>query len=186
MKAVDLLAGKPVEEDLEYRLTGNDPGNIAASMQVPFFYTEADTARLNVAMEIPTGSIHFEKVKGKSHAELNIVGIAYLPDGSAAARFSDTVKLDFASQKELHAFRAQPLHYEKEFFAAPGSYTLKVAFSSAGGGFGKLQVADRHPALRWQTVHAQRPGAQQGSASHVRARLGAGYRTLGRPYAPGV
>jgi VWFA-related protein len=140
VKAVDLLAGKPVEEDLEYRLTGNDPGNIAASMQVPFFYTEADTARLNVAMEIPTGSIHFEKVKGKSHAELNIVGIAYLPDGSAAARFSDTVKLDFASQKELQAFRAQPLHYEKEFFAAPGSYTLKVAFSSAGGGFGKLQV----------------------------------------------
>jgi VWFA-related protein len=140
VKGVDLLAGKPVERELEYRVTGNDPGNVAASMQVPFFYTEADTARLNVAMEIPAGSLHFEKAKGKSHAELNIVGIAYLPDGSAAARFSDTVKLDFATQKELDAFRARPLHYEKEFFAAPGTYRFKVAFSSGGEGFGKLEA----------------------------------------------
>jgi hypothetical protein len=140
VKSVDLLAGKPVEQDLEYRMTGDQPGNITASMQVPFFYTEADTVRLNVAMEIPSNSIHFEKIKGKSHAELNIVGIAYLPDGSAAARFSDTVKLDFATQKELDAFLAKPLHYEKEFFAAPGTYKIKVAFNSGGEGFGKLEA----------------------------------------------
>ena len=140
VKAVDLLAGKPVEQDLEYRMTGDQPGTITASMQVPFFYTEADTVRLNVAMEIPSNGIRFEKVKGKSHAELNIVGIAYLPDGSAAARFSDTVKLDFATQKELDAFHARPLHYEKEFFAAPGTYKLKVAFTAGGEAFGKLEA----------------------------------------------
>ena len=77
-------------------------------MKVPYFYTEADTARLDVAMEIPSSGLHFEKVKNKLHSEMNIVGIAYLPDGSAASRFSDTVKLDFNSQKELDAFRAHP------------------------------------------------------------------------------
>ncbi len=140
VKAVDLLAGKPVERELEYRVTGSDAGNIKASMQLPYFYTEADTARLNVAMEIASSSIRFEKVKGKSHGELNIVGIAYLPDGTAAARFSDTVKFDFAAAKEVEEFRARPLHYEKEFFVAPGNYTFKVAFTSGGESFGKLEA----------------------------------------------
>lgn len=140
VRAVDLLAGKPIERNLEDLIAGDQPGRMAASMLVPFFYAEADTARLRVAMEIPSGSFRFEKVKGKSHAEANILGIAYKPDGAVGARFSDTVKLDFASQKDLEAFHGQPLHYEKQFLAAPGKYTLKVVFSSGGESFAKLEM----------------------------------------------
>jgi len=67
------------------------------------------------------------------------MGIAYLSDGSAAARFSDTVHYDFGSQKELDAFHAKPLHYEKEMHIAPGKYTFKVVFATGAGSFAKME-----------------------------------------------
>jgi VWFA-related protein len=139
VKPVDLLAGKPVERDLENRATGSQAGTVAASMQIPFFYTSPNTARVDVAIEIPSESLKFEKVKGKLHSELNVLGIAYRPDGAIAARFSDTVKLDFENQKELAAFQQKPLHYENQFDVASGQYNFKVVFSSGGESFGKLE-----------------------------------------------
>jgi len=139
VKPVDLLAGKPVEQDLENRATGSQPGSVTASMQAPFFYTSPNTARVDVAIEIPSASLKFEKVKGKLHSELNVLGIAYKPDGAVAARFSDTVKLDLDGQKELDAFKQKPLHYENQFDVASGQYNFKVVFSSGGESFGKLE-----------------------------------------------
>jgi hypothetical protein len=84
-------------------------------MQVPFFYTSPNTARVNVAMEIKPDAIDFEKEKKKFHSEINVLGIAYRPDGTVGARFSDTVKLNLDNKKELEAFKEQPLHYENQF-----------------------------------------------------------------------
>ena len=99
-----------------------------------------NAARLDLALEIPTNSIQFAKVKGHQHAEVNILGIAYGPNNTVGARFSDTVKLDFADKKELAAFLAKPfLHYDTQFDLAAGSYDLKVLFSSGGEEFGKLE-----------------------------------------------
>lgn len=140
VKSQDLLAGKPVEQELERRMAGSDNGKITAAMQVPYFYPDADESRLNVAVDIPSKSISFDKSKGKSHAEVNIVGIAYKPDGAVGARFSDAVKLDFATPKDLDAFYAKPLHYEKQFLVAPGKYNFKLAFNAGGDSFGKLEV----------------------------------------------
>ncbi len=139
-KATDLLAGKPIERDLENRVTGDKAGNLAASMQLPFFYSEPGVARLNVAIDISSDTLKFEKVKGKLHGEANVLGIAYTSDGAAAARFSDTVHFDFASQKELDAFHAHPLHYEKQLSIAPGKYTFKVVFSAGAESFGKMEA----------------------------------------------
>jgi VWFA-related protein len=139
VKPVDLLAGKPVEQDLENRATGSQPGTVTASMQAPYFYTSPNTARVDVAIEIASESLKFEKVKGKLHSELNVLGIAYKPDGAIAARFSDTVKLDFENQKELAEFQKKPLHYENQFDVASGQYSFKVVFSSGGESFGKLE-----------------------------------------------
>ena len=138
VRPVDLLAGKPIEKDLESRANGSQAGNVSAAMALPFFYKSANTARVNLAMEIPSNSIRFEKEKGKQHSEVNILGIAYKPDGSVAARFSDTVNLDFDGKKEVQEFQKQPLHYENQFDVACGQYTLKVAFSS-GDVFGKIE-----------------------------------------------
>lgn len=139
VKQVDLLAGKPAEKELESRVTGSAPGTVTAPIQVSYFFTGANTARVGVALEIPSNSIKFAKVKGKQHADVNILGIAYKADGSVGARFSDTVKLDMEDKKQLEDFQKRPLHYDTQFDAASGQYTFKVAFSSGGESFGKLE-----------------------------------------------
>ena len=139
VKPQDLLAGDSTEKDLEKLAAGASPGTLKASMLVPFFYTSPTTVRADMAMEIPTGSIKFDKKKGKYHAVVNILGITYRDDKTVAARFSDSVKLDFENKKEMEAFEERPtVHYEKEFDAVPGTYTLKVVFNS-GQGFGRLE-----------------------------------------------
>jgi VWFA-related protein len=140
-KPLDLLAGTSVEKDLENRAASAAAGNVGASMALPFFYTGPNTARVNVAMEISPSNLKFEKVKGKLHSEVNVLGIAYaVGDSSAAAKFSDTVKLDFENKKELEEFQLKPMHYDTQFDVASGQYKLKIVFSSGGASFGKLEM----------------------------------------------
>jgi VWFA-related protein len=139
-KPADILAGTPAERELQGRLAGSEAGAAAASLQAPFFYSAPDTARVNLTMEIPSSGIRFEKVKGKLHAEVNVLAIAYRDD-QVAARTSDVVKLDFNDQAAVDAFKQKPLHYENQFEITPGKYNLKVAFGQTGGAFGKLESA---------------------------------------------
>jgi len=140
VRPLNLLAGKPIEKDLETRANGSQSGNVAAAMALPYFYTSPNTARVNLAMEIPGNSVKFEKEKGKQHAEINVLGIAYKPDGSVGARFSDKVDLDLDGKKEVQEFQKTTFHYENQFDVASGQYNLKVAFSSSGESFGKLEA----------------------------------------------
>ncbi|MGO9893906.1 MAG: VWA domain-containing protein [Bryobacteraceae bacterium] len=140
VKQVDLLAGKPAEKNLETRAAANVPGTIQASMLAPFFYASNNAARVDVALEVPSASIKFDKVKGKMHAEIDILAVASKADGAVAARFSDSVKIDFPDKKDLEAFTEHPYHYDNQFDVAPGAYTLKVVFSSGGEEFGKLEA----------------------------------------------
>lgn len=139
-KPRDLLAGNPAEKTLESRAAASQAGNVAATIQLPFFYTGANVARVNVAMEIPADALKFEKVKGKFHAEMNVLGIAYNADGSVGARFSDTLKRDFDDKKQVEAFQQAPFHYENEFELASGQYNFKVVFSAGGSSFGKIET----------------------------------------------
>jgi len=140
VRSADLLAGKPVEKDLENRANGTQAGNFAMAMTAPFFYSAPNQARVNLAMEIPSNAIKFEKQHGKQHAELNILGIAYQPDGSVAARFSDNAVLDLDGKKEVEEFMKQPFHYENQFEIASGHYNLRVVVTSGGENFGKLEA----------------------------------------------
>ena len=139
-KPQDVLAGNSTEKDLEIRAAAAQAGDVQASMQLPYFYTAPNVARVNVAMEIATDKIKFDKQKGKFHATVNILGLAYLADGSVGARFSDAVKLDFDDKKQMEAFKERPLHYENQFDVASGKYNLKVVFASGGESFGKLEM----------------------------------------------
>ncbi len=140
VRPTDLLAGNAIEKDLETRASGEMQGNVTALMQAPFFYTSPNTARVHLAMEIPSTALKFEKVKGKQHAAVNILGIAYKPDASIAARFSDTVNVDFDDKKQIEEFQKQPHRYENQFGIAAGEYKLKVVFSSGNDTFGKLEM----------------------------------------------
>ena len=141
VKPTDRLAGKPEEKQLENRIAGSQPGTIAASMLAPYFYTSVNTARVNLAIEIPPNTIRFEKDKGKQHATVNVVGVAYKLDGTVAARFSDSLSLNFDEKKEVEEFNSRPSHYDTQFDIAAGHYNLKVAFNSEGADiFGKLEM----------------------------------------------
>ena len=140
VKGPDVLSGKPEEKALENRASAASPGNVAASMQIPFFYTSPNVARVSLSMDIPATAVEFAKTKGKLHSAMNVMGIAYKPDGAVAAKFSDTVKLDLDNKKELETFQEKPLHYENQFEIASGTYTLKVVFSASGQSFGKLEA----------------------------------------------
>lgn len=140
VRPVDILAGNSIEKELEAHASGSSTAGLSASMTTPFFYTSPNIARVNVAMELPTEGIKFDKVKGKFKAEVNILGIAYKPDGTVGGRFSDTVKLNLENKKEMEAFREEPFHYENQFELASGQYTLKVVFSSDQQNFGKVEA----------------------------------------------
>jgi VWFA-related protein len=133
------LEGKPVEKQMEAQAGGQAAGTIHASMQAPYFYAGPNVARVNLSMEIPGDAVVFNKDKGKYHANVNILGIAYKPDGSVGARFSDTLSLDM-EKDEWKEFSKQPYKYQNQFDAAPGTYRLAVVLSSGGEGFAKMET----------------------------------------------
>jgi VWFA-related protein len=138
-KLKDVLAQTQTEKTLESRAAAPQAGNVAVTMQAPYFFTGANVARVNVAMELPAGSFKFGKDKGKLRSSLNVLGIAYKKDGSVGARFSDTVKIDYETQKEVEEFQGKVYHYENQFDVASGEYNLKVVFSAGGESFGKVE-----------------------------------------------
>ena len=139
LKSPDLLKGKPEGKVLEDRAAGAQAGDIPVSLAVPYFYSEPGVARVNLALSIPASAVDFDKQKSGFHSDVNVLGIAYRENGSVAARFSDTVKLDF-QKKEVKDFAKGSFDYRNSFNIAPGSYTLKLVLSAGGEKFGKYSV----------------------------------------------
>jgi hypothetical protein len=139
VKSPDLLKGKPEGKVLEERAASQQAGEIPVSLSVPYFYVEPGVARVNLALSVPGSSIDFEKQKGTFHSDVNVLGIAYRENGSIAARFSDTVKLDY-QKKELKDFAKGSFDYQNTFNIGSGSYTLKLVLSAGGEKFGKYVI----------------------------------------------
>jgi VWFA-related protein len=138
-RTVNPLDGKPLEKQLELHAAGTNMGSIHGALQAPYFYTAPNVARVNLAMEIPAESLNFNKEKGKYHANVNILGIAYKPDGSVGAKFNDTVNLDL-EKDEWKQFTKVPYRYQNQFDAVPGTYKLTVVLSGGGDTFGKFEA----------------------------------------------
>ena len=139
VRPVNPLDGRPIEKQMELQAAGNQPGAIHGSLQAPFFYSAPNVAQVNLAMEIPGDSVVFNKDKGKYHANVNVLGIAYNPDGTVGARFNDTLNLDL-EKDEWKEFTKQPYRYQNQFDAAPGAYKLSVVLSSGGDNFAKFET----------------------------------------------
>ena len=138
-RPVNPLDGKPIEKQMESRAAGSQAGAIHGTMQAPYFYTGPNIARVNLVMQIPGDAIVFNKDKGKYHAVVNVLGIAYKPDGSTGARFNDVLNIDLGKD-EWKEFTNEPYRYQNQFDAAPGNYKLTVVLSSGGDGFGKFET----------------------------------------------
>lgn len=140
IKPVNLVATNPLEKELENLAASAAPGASGASVAVPFFFTAKDVARVNVALEIPSPVFEARKLRGKLHADLDVLGLAYTLAGGVAARFSDKVGYDFDSQQDFDTFRQKAPHYEHQFDMAPGNYNFKVVYRSAKDSFGKVET----------------------------------------------
>jgi VWFA-related protein len=139
VRPVNPLDGRPIEKQMELQAAGNQAGAIHGSLQAPFFYSGPNVAQVNLAMEIPGDSLVFNKDKGKYHANVNVLGIAYNPDGTVGARFNDTLNFDL-EKDEWKEFTKQPYRYQNQFDAAPGAYKLSVVLSSGGDNFAKFET----------------------------------------------
>src|SRR5277367_2961006 len=148
--STDLLAGKPIEKEMESRASASGAAGVTAvagtkasaaggSLEAPYFYTSANEARVHLAMEVPAASIDCPKVKGKYHADVNVLGIAYRPDGTVASRFSDEVTLDM-EKDQWEKFMQTPMQYQNQFSVAPGQYRLSVVVSGGGDKFAKFET----------------------------------------------
>ncbi len=176
-KPMDLLAGTAAAKELEQRAAAAPTGDIAASIQLPYFYTAPNVARVHVAMEIQADALKFENKKGKLHAELNFLGVAASADGDVRARFSDALKLDFDNPAQVESLKGKSLHYEKEFKIVPGQYTFTVAFSQGDASFGKLQMP---LAIEPWTGEFGLSGLALSRETHSAADLGLGLGLEGR------
>ena len=139
VKGPDILAGSPEGKTLEEQAQTSQPGKIPVSLSASCFYAQSDVARVNLALAIPLQDLKFKKEKGSLHAQVNILGIAYRPDGSVAARFSDSVDSQ-AQKKDLKKSSDASFSYQNSFQIAPGKYTMKVVLSGGGEKFGKYEM----------------------------------------------
>jgi len=69
---------------------------------------------------------------------LSVLGIAYKPDGSIGAKFSDQVKMDL-EKDEWKEFSKAPYHYSNQFDTVPGNYKMTVVLNSGGDAYSKAE-----------------------------------------------
>ncbi|HXJ96746.1 MAG TPA: VWA domain-containing protein [Terriglobia bacterium] len=138
-KGVDALAGKPEAKTLEAQLASPQAGSAHLNAEASYFYQGADQALVNVALSVPGDAFNFEKDKKNFHCDVTILGVAYRPDGSVAARFSDSRALDY-EKKDLKEFTQGAFNYRAGFDIAPGEYKLKIAVSTGGSSFAKQEI----------------------------------------------
>ncbi len=138
-KGVDALAGKPEAKTLEAQLASPEAGSAHLNAEASYFYQGADQALVNVALAVPGDAFNFEKDKKNFHCDATILGVAYRPDGSVAARFSDSRALDY-EKKDLKEFTQGAFNYRTGFDIAPGTYKLKIAVSTGGNSFAKQEI----------------------------------------------
>jgi VWFA-related protein len=135
-KSPDLLAGKTEGVALEAKATNFEAGEIPVTLRTPYFYVRPGVARINLALSIPGSAVDFDKQRDRFQSQINILGIAYRDDGSVAARFSDTMNLNY-EKDERQAAAKGAIDYRNSFKIAPGEYTFKLVLSAGGTEYGK-------------------------------------------------
>jgi VWFA-related protein len=138
-RSQDMLAGQPEGKTLEALALATQPGSITASMEAPYFYTAQNTARVDLAVAIPTRSLSFQKEHGQYHTSVTVLGLAVAADNSVAARFSDKIDLKY-DKKELKNMMKGDYEYQNIFDIAPGAYTLRVVLSNGGKSYAKCEA----------------------------------------------
>jgi VWFA-related protein len=122
-----LAAGALIAREPEIGASDASSPKLAASMQLPYFYTAPNVAVVDLGLQIAATGL-----KANQHAELTVDAVASRSDSGVAARFTDAVKVDSVTKS--------PYRYEHQFRLAPGSYNVRVAFSFGEEASGKAEM----------------------------------------------
>jgi VWFA-related protein len=140
VEAATAVAVKPRENELDKLAASDEAGNTSASASVPFFYEPNGVARVTLALAIPSPVLEPTDRNGKLHAEMEVLGVAYVPSGEVSARFTHKMKFDFDTRQQFDDFLRRPLYFEHQFEVPPGDYQFRVAFRSAPDRFGAVEA----------------------------------------------
>jgi VWFA-related protein len=132
------IPGKAAGEDLEKSAAAQTDIGRNVSMQLPWFYSGPNLARVRMALDIVPAAMKLQTDKGRFHGDFEVAGTARRPDDSIAAQFTKTIHLDFDRQ-QVEAFLKTPWHYINEFRIAPGHYKISVAIGEGGKALGKIE-----------------------------------------------
>ncbi len=172
-KPQDLLAGTSTGQDLERRAVGAQSGSIAASIELSYFYISPDVARAYLAMDIPPDALKFEKRKGKLHAELNFLGIAYRPGWQCGSALQRRIEVRFRLRRpdreppsEVLALRETVQDRTRPLQLRDCVRLREREFREAGN------APDRGRAVAGR-IGLKQPGAEPGDPR--RSRIGAGW-----------
>jgi len=133
-------AATPKPDNIETLAASGAEGNTEASLSVPFFYEPDGMARVNLALDIPSPTLEPVDRNGEVHTALDLLGIAYVPGGEIAARFTHKCSFDFDTREQFDAFLRHPLHCEYQFKVAPGNYQFKLVFRFSKDHFGTVEA----------------------------------------------
>jgi len=146
-RPIDILAGARQEKALLTALaTPGAVSRLPIVFRPAFFYESPKVARVLVAMRIDMEKMEFREKGGRMGTELNVMGIAYAGDGSTAARFSETLPVDFDKDQEPE-YRKGSVAYRNYFRLRPGKYRLKLAVSDESDNLGSMEQLLEVPPL---------------------------------------
>jgi hypothetical protein len=112
---------------------------------------------------------------GKVHAEMEVLGLAYVPGGDVAARFrTRKMKFDFETRQQFDDFLRHPLHYRRgSSRVVPGNYQFKGSLSHRQGSLRRRRSAAGHRSVQRRAAQLERHRPQpQRAADIARGRAG--------------
>jgi hypothetical protein len=155
--ATDPLNGIKFGKQLETDLDSDKRGKIPLSLQVSFFYTGAQAARVDLVLGFPWDHLKHEWVDLDLHAMIGVLGVVHKKDRTLVARFSDLAYVPgnpwflraslnpdlYPISKnvieDLYAPVMLPSRYEAQIDLPAGEYNLRVVLSDEAK-FGRTET----------------------------------------------
>jgi len=156
--ASDPLTGTKFGQQAEGDLARSaEESKISLSLQTTFFFAQANTPRVDIAVEIPGNRLKREWQDGRAVSSVGALGLVYRADGAAVVRFSDLACCFSAvdpfiqsSNGDLDELTAEsvesrfdrenlPTRYETQLDLPAGQYDLQIVVSD-GSKFGRVET----------------------------------------------
>lgn len=145
-KPQDAIVGTPAAQQLTEAIQAMAPMTaLPVQMVADYFYESDGHVRAPVYVRIPINNL---KAKRPGPNTFDVMGVAFREDGSIAARFSDTIPVEF-DENQLKSLPVDAaITYPNSFNLATGSYRLKVAVQNQMSVIGTVEETLDIPAYQ--------------------------------------